>query len=608
MTAPDSRPPDRVSVVVGILCAIGLGLVLSRLFTVGMAQSYDTTLYGRSLWGIGHGSGVNPVYGTHWLGIHANWVLVLLAPLSWIFSPAMILVGGQAIAAGLSAFLVLRAARDAEGGTSVLGARVATLWGMALVATPLLINPFFFDARPDLIAVPFLLAGLLRVERSGAWDRRAFVYLACAALVREEFAVIGAGCIVLSPAPKGWDLRRRAAAAVGLLAYFALYWFVVRGHFSAFAADRADQAAGDLFAGAGEGVSEFRVQLVIATVTVGGGLVLRGFRWLPAAIPGLVFVGISTKLAEHALNFHYPMFAAPVLVVAAIAGLRSLSTNPHFLRLVLLCSLIGVSVSAALGAHPAGDRFQSEYFGFDESAQPWQRECHALLDGIPDDAGVAMPAMFGPRFAGRQHVWSIETLHRQLVERDSERNPEAGSVPSTVDWIALDNSRFATLGRVLVNRHSFQLVGIAAGRVALLRRADGDPPPVLSIPGSGAECGELSISWSEMGLGLCDISRDRDGRIRATIIRTSPPRPTHRLPSAIVIEVDGQPTPLNPFYGLVDPTTTPLGVAVPAITQDRVSAPEVRVHLQDISGRNFTGTRIEGGQHGEAQLGVLWRF
>ena len=608
MTKGAANRPDRLAAVFGILAAIGLAVLLNRLFTVGMAQSYDTTLYGRSLWGIGHGSGINPVYGTHWLGIHANWVLVILAPLSWVISPAATLAVAQSAAFGVSVYLILRAARQAEGRTSPLGVRVATLWGLALVATPLLINPFFFDARPDLIAVPFMLAALLRVERTRAWDRRALLWLVCAALVREEFAVIGAGCLVLSPAPKGWSWGQRVGAAAALVAYFALYWLVIRGHFSDFAADRADQAAGDLFAGAGVGVAHFRQQLALATLAIGGGLVLRGFRWLPAALPGLVFVAISTKLAEHALNFHYPMFAAPVLVVAAIAGLRALSVNPHFLRLVTVASVFAIAVSASLGAHPGGDRFQSEYFGFDEAAQPWQLECHALLDNIPAEAGVAMPAMFGPRFAGREHVWSIETLHRQLIERDTDINPDAGTVPDSIEWIGLDNTRFATLGRVLVNRHGFQLVGIAAGRMALLRRAQGDPPPALAVPGQTADCGELSISWTEMGLGLCDVRRDASGRVHATILRVSPAPATHQLPSAIVVEVDGQPTPLNAFYGLLDPTTIPLGVGVPAITPDRINAPSVRVHLQDLSGRNFTGTPIRDGQPGPAELGVVWEF
>ena len=597
----ESRRNAKLAVALGLVCGLLLCWLLSRLFGVGMAQSYDTTLYGRSLWGIAHGAGHNPVYGTHWLGIHANWILVLLAPLTWFVSSTTVLLTVQALAFGATAALIVAAARDAEGGTSMLGRFAVTAWAVSLIATPLLVNPFLFDARPDLVAVPLLLAGLLRVERTGAWDRRAFLWLIAAALVREEFAVIGAGCVVLTPGGGGWSMRRRMAAATALVAYFAFYWFVVRGHFSAFAADRADQAATDLFAGGGDGVSAFRAHLALAAAGVGGGLLLRGFRWLPAAVPGLVFVAISTKLADHALNFHYPMFAAPILVVAAISGVRALAVNPHFLRIVSAATVIGVAISASLGAYPGAGRFQAEHFGFDEAAQPWQRECHALLGSVPTDEGAAMPAMFGPRFADREHIWSLETLHRHLLEN------EPSVVPEEIGWIALDNNRFTTLGRVLVNRHDFQLVGVAAGRVALLRRNTGGAPPVLSIPGGEPGCSTPAISWPEAGLALCDLSRDQTGRVRAVITRIGPP-PEDAVPTAVVIEVNGQPTLLDAFYGLLDPTTIPVGASARAISQDRVSAPEVRVHLQDRAGRNFGGFRAN--PHGDPpqEFGVVWRF
>ncbi len=606
--AEPRKKSDRLALVLALVCGVVLYVLLWRLFSVGMAQSYDTTLYGRSMWGIAHGHGFNPVYGTHWLGVHANWGLFVLSPLTWVLEPARVLVVAQATAFAATVYLVLRASREAEGGMSPLGSVAATAWGLSLCATPLLINPFFFDAHPGLLAVPFLLAGLLRVERSRGWDQRATLLLVLAALVREEFAIIGAGCLVLAPAPNGWRLPKRVTFAAGLVCYFALYWFVGRGFFSEFASDRAGQAAADLFAGDGEAVGAFRTQLAVATLLVGGGLVLRGFRWLPCAVPGLVFVAITTKMAEHALNFHYSMFAAPVLVVAAVAGLRGLSANPDFLRFAWATTLVGAVVSAQLGSHPAGDRFEAEYFGYVQSSQPWQRECHALLGTVGDEEGVAMPAMFGPQFAGREHVWSIETLHRQLVERDPEINPNAGRVPPEIDVIALDNSRFASMGRVLANRHGFQLVGVAAGRLALLRRAEGGAPPALLIPGATTECREISIVWPETGLALCDLGRDSSGRVQATITRMSPSESGADAPTAFVLEVDGQPTVLIAMYGLLDPSSLPVGVGVAALSQDRVNAPEVRVHLQDLTGRQFAGTRIADGLGNALELGVSWQF
>jgi hypothetical protein len=216
--------------------------------------------------------------------------------------------------------------------------------------------------------------------------------------------------------------------------------------------------------------------------------------------------------------------------------------------------------------------------------------------------------MFGPRFAGREHVWSIETLHRQLVERDSEINPNAGQVPAEIDVIALDNTRFASMGRVLVNRHGFQLIGVAAGRLALLQRSQGGSPPALAIPGATSECQTISIVWPETGLALCDLERDSSGRIRATITRMSQAEEGAQAPTAFVVEVDGQPTVLDAMYGLLDPSSLPVGVGVVALSQDRVNAPSVHVHLQDLTGRQFAGTHVAGGLGNAPELGVTWDF
>ena len=85
---------------------------------------------------------------------------------------------------------------------------------------------------------------------------------------------------------------------------------------------------------------------------------------------------------------------------------------------------------------------------------------------------MAVASMFGAPFADRRDVWSLETLTRELVE--------TGTVPVGVRWIAIDNNRFGTLGRVLVNRHGFRLVGIASGRLALFEDpADPDAAPAI---------------------------------------------------------------------------------------------------------------------------------
>lgn len=581
---------------VAIPAAVALGLLLWRLFDVGMSQTYDTMLYGRSLWGVAHGDGFNPVYGMHWLGIHANIVLLALAPFAWLVPTSLVLVVAQSLAFGVAVALLVRAAADAAGADPATKA-LAALWGLVAVAfSPLFVNPFLFDARPDLIAVPLLLAGLLRAERAGGWDGRAFAWLVAATLVREEFAIV-AGASLLLTAPRAvdagadaaprWDLRRRIMATAALGAWFVAYWFVVRPALGeGFAADRADEAAADLFGRGGDAVARYRAQFAVAVLAFGGGLALRGWRWLGAALPGLAFVVATTKLAEHALNFHYAMFAAPGLAVAAVSGLRALSVAPARRRagVLVLAIVVGLVATVTYGAHPAGRRFQAEYFATDADASAWIAECRALLDRIPADAGAAVPPMFGASYADRPVIWSLETLTRSMIDH--------GAVPEGVDWIAIDNNRFATVGRVLVNRHGFQLVGIAAGRIALFRRtpAPGDAPPILDSVRVDPTCSGPAVDWPEAGLRVCDVERV-DGRLVARVVRTAAPAVP---PLAIVAEIDGHPTILDIVGGMVDPATLPVGAAVRALSRDRFAGPRVRLHLQDMNGRNYMGA-LDGG-------------
>ncbi len=631
--APEPRAPvaryviPLAAAVLGVLGTAWLATLLWRPFTVGMSQSYDTALYARSMWGVAHGEALNPVYGTHWLGVHANGVLWLTAPLTRWMAAWKVLVLTQSLAFGATLALLFVAAqravapllRTADDGT--ISARTwivltgAWTW-VALAGAPLLINPFFFDARPDLVAVPLLLAGLLRVLWRGGWDARAFLWLVAASMVREEFAAIAAASLMLTPPaqrlapgaaetlpPRVWSIPKRALGAAVLGGWFCAYWWGVRpALLDGAASARALQAAGDLFSSGGPSVGAFRGALAVAVVTFGGGFALRGWRWLGPAIPGLLFVALSSKMADQALNFHYPMFAAPALAVAAIAGLRAFAeraaTHGAHRRMAVPAlvgaSVVAVVVSAAFGAHPLGARFKAEYFAADPSAQPWQAECHALLDQIPEEEGTAVVSMFGAPFSDRAAAWSLETLLARLRE--------GGDVPPDVNWIAVENTRFGSLGRVLVNAHGFRLYGIAAGRLALFQRAESasSPPPILGTGVPLAPCVSQEIHWAAAGITLCDIQRLPDDRIAAVAIRLAPRGAADR-PLALHAEVNGTGTQLTALGGLIDLSTLAVGQGVQVVSADRILAPRARFHLSDMDGRAFEGRGTGSAERG---LGV----
>lgn len=600
--APASDAPNRnriraaLSVALGVAAAVWLHGLLARVVTDGMTQSYDTLLYARSLWGIAHGEPMNPVYGTHWLAVHANGVMALTAPLAHAMPAWRVLLLGHALAFGATVALTLRAcmaAARAPTATSPpwLGG-LAAVWALTLVAAAPVVNPFFFDARPDLVAAPLLLAALLRASSRGGWDGWAYAALVAAGMVREEFAAIGAASLVLSPprADRGWDLRRRLLFALPLLAWFAAYWFAVRpGLLDGYGGARANQAVADLFAPTSPGAHRYRLGLTVALLGFGGGFALRGWRWLGPALPGLAFVALTTKQASDALNFHYLMFAAPALIAAAVHGLRSARETTSvrtFAAALALATALGAALSATYAAHPWGARFQAQNFAADPDDAQWLAECHAALDGIPSDEGVAVVGLFGAPFADRADVWSLETLTAHLREH--------GSVPDEVRWVVLDNNRFATVGRVLVTRAGFRIVRIAAGRIGVFHRPSSldSPPPILSAL-ELAPCTRRVAEWPDAGIAVCDVAPRADGRLEATVTRYRP-RQSGAPPLALTVEVDGNGTPLLALDGLIDPATLPLGGTVRAVTTHRVAHPEPRIHVQDLYGRSYAAETPDG--------------
>lgn len=604
MTAPRAFAVPRVGAcLIGVVAACWLGVTLWRPFTVGMSQSYDTALYARSLWGVANGAPHNPVYGTHWLGIHANFFMALTAPLTKVLAAWQVLVVSQAIAFGATVALVISSVFGASGKADDDTPSLVLVGGWSLVAVlgaPLVLNPFLFDARPGLVAVPLLLAALLRAQKRGGWDGVCLALCIGAALVREEFAALAGAALVLSPprtVPVRWGLRNRVLGAALLGAYFAAYWGLVRPSLAdGFAAERAAQAANDLFALSGDGVGAFRRDFVLSTLAIGGGLAILGWRWLGTAVAGLVFVAASTKMAEHALNFHYGMFAAPGMIVAAVAGVEKVRSQPKRRRSILLVGAlcIGLVSTALFGAHPLGGRFQAAHFGADADAVTWLAECHALVDTVPPEEGVAVASMFGAPLADRAVVWSMETLTHHLREH--------GTLPEDLRWVVLDNHRFGSLGRLLVHVHGLRLYGIATGRIALLGPAGApeNPPPGLGTAVALRECRFPLVKWDDLGLVLCDVERLADDRIGFVVARVTG-RPPDALPLALQASIGRDGTMFSAAMGLIDISTLDVGQGVFATSAERIRAPELRIHMVDVTGREYPGRRI-GAE--DASLGV----
>ncbi len=505
------------ALAVGLLFAGIAALMLLRMTFVTQTQSYDTMLYARSLWGVAHGDLQNTVYGTHVFGVHAQLGLLLLAPLALLAHPAAVLVLAQCAALAATVTMggtAIARAVPARSVTAALGAGVGG--ALLLTMSPLLVNPFFFDARPDLLAVPLLTAGLLRMQARRALDVGVVVWLAAGVAMREEFATVAVLALVY--VPPGINDRlgrgRRWVAAGAMFAWLALYWFVVRPALGDGA--RADQATADLFGGGA--ALGYRAAVVALTVTTAGALVLRGWRFAPPALPGLALVLAVSKLGMGALSFQYSMFAAPGLIAAAVAGATSLAAAPPARRRAELAFAVVVSVlaHALASAAPGGGRYPAEYVDPGASAEARAiSEVRSVLDALPPDAGVLAPTMIGAAYTDRAGVWSAESLRAEL---------QRGAPPAGLDFAVVSSTEFGTLGRRLAGMYGFAMAARGSGWALLAAPSTGAPlmpPPAHQAAG----CATPVAAWPAAGIAVCDVQHAPGSALSMSVLRVAPPAP-----------------------------------------------------------------------------------
>ncbi len=484
---PRAHRPARVPLAIGAIgVTVGLFALLHQLLFHGIAQTFDTMIYGRALWGFAHGDGMNPVVGVHALAVHAHWALVLLAPFARVFEPAHVLMAAQSIAAGATFWMVGAACGRIAGEHGLRPAPLAIFGAVVgTAASPFVANPFLLDTRPDVIAVPLLLWAFLRIQRTGDIDRAALCGMAAALLMREEFLMTIGTALIFAPTRVPW--RDRAGVRIGgsmlAVAYWAVYWFVLRDYFGGAVATERVSGVGGIFFGdsaatwwatwASAGV--YKVEIFVAAVATLGGAAVLGGRWLLVALPGVLFVLMPSRMADVALNFHYPIFAAPALLAAGVAGLervldridRAPASRARLARSVAAIAACTVALSTFLGssAVPGGRRFQEAWFYPDrvvESGAGTVAEVHRWLADIPEDQPLGVSYLYGAPLVDRPFITTNAQIRRQLARQ--------GSVAQGLDLIAVTPGHSSGLGEVLTEHFRFAGRVVVGGRLIVFER------------------------------------------------------------------------------------------------------------------------------------------
>lgn len=574
-------PLDRRLKLVALLIAAFAGTVLFwfqyRSIYCGEARGFDTMIYARGIWGVARGIFWNSVRDANTFAVHANVVNFALAPFTYVLKSATVMAIWQSTAFGVTTFAVLRACQ--EGATTIKDALVRTGLGFVcgIVTPAFVINPFLFDARPDLMLTCFVTLALLRVRRVGDWDGRALLFAVLALMCREEVGVLAA--FALWTTPRTTSLltnRKRAVISVLFVAYTATYFLGVRaiiGNLPVLDPLQHFQAA--------EGADEVHDQIRGKLTLIGGALlggapfIWRGWRWLISALPAVAVLAKFEFDPIRQIALHYTMFCAPSILLAIITGIHFYASRK---RTGDMISALPVAVMNyfVFGVMPGGhfyiDRYQLQGVGVATAFSCTDKDVIDLnnaLNDIPPGAAVLLSSAVGARMADRRDIYAKKTIHVGSADRPDY------IIPAREEW-QKDAQKLGAAG--------YRWAGYQSDLAVILTR---NPDAIEKgwkrvTRRTRPQCDNPRVRFSSAGIEVCDL-KQAHSRIRAQVHRFAPaqdPRATGRL--SLQLEADNFPTiPIMLAYGLAPLTEMPVGAAGWFVSVGPVRGGNYRLVLRD---------------------------
>jgi uncharacterized membrane protein len=385
------------------------------------------------------------------LGAHVDPILVVFAPLWWLWPSPDLLLTGQAVAIALGALPVFWLARKHLGSE-----RAALGFALVYLLLPavewLTLNEF----HPVALATPLLLYAFwfLDEERLVAFALAA----AAASLCKEEIALVVAGYGIWYALARH---RRRAGLAITAagLAWSAFAVEVVLPHFNHGAASSFYSRYSDV-GGSPGGVLRTAVthpwelattaathwQYLLHLVLPLAGLFFLSPLLLVAALPDLALNLLSATPTQTSIHFHYTAGLIPPLVIASVLGAARLRRPVPVAMIAVGVALVG---NFLLGAVPVWRFFpKGETYGaFSTRVTAHDRIAARAVRLIPSGVVVSTTNALGAKLSARRRVLSFPTIQ-------------------DATWIAADETQPGYLDQGLK-------FGPAAARLARLRRDPG---------------------------------------------------------------------------------------------------------------------------------------
>ncbi|TML82050.1 MAG: DUF2079 domain-containing protein [Actinobacteria bacterium] len=399
--------------------------VTGRFDLGNMVQAVWSTAHGRPLQMTDlHGDQISR------LAAHVDPILVVFAPLWWIWpSPHMLLVA-QACAVALGAIPVFLLARK-----HLASSRAALGFGLAYLLYPatgwLTLNEF----HPVALATPLLLFAFWYLD-----EDRLFPFSACAlaaALCKEEIALVVAGFGIWYALARGRWVVGAAIAVVGA-AWAAVAIAIVIPHYNAGAESDFYGRYSEVGGSAGGIVkTAFTHPLRIAEAAFSArdlhylldlvaplaALCLLAPLMLVAALPELAINLLSSATTQTSIHFHYTAGLIPPLVIGAIFGAKRLSRWAFpVAAAIVVAALVG---NYRLGPIPGwrhvpgGQKFQATA----ARVTAHDRIADRALRLIPDEAVVCATNTLGAHLSARRRVLSFPFIEDSKWVAADETQP-----------------------------------------------------------------------------------------------------------------------------------------------------------------------------------------
>jgi uncharacterized membrane protein len=381
-----------------------------------MVQAVWSTAHGRPL-------AITDLHGeqTVRLAAHVDPVLVVFAPLWWLWPAPSLLLTVQAIAIALGALPVFWLARKHLGSE-----RAALGFALAYLAYPavqwLTLNEFHAVA----LACPLLLFAFWYLDERRLPPFAAFALVAAA--TKEQIPLVLAGLGLWYALARGGRTAGAIIAALGL-AWTAIAVGIVVPHFS----DGSGGGFSDRYAevgGSPGGILETAAAdpgRILTEAFDGRGVLYLAELALPlaafwgaaplalvAALPELGLNLLSATPTQTSIHFHYTAGAIPPLVVASVLGAARIGRArpdwiPRLGGLALLASLVSSYFLGALPVwrhFPGGERLGAKTAQVSEH----DRIAARALRLVPGDAVVSASNSLGAHLSARRRFLSFPFL------------------------------------------------------------------------------------------------------------------------------------------------------------------------------------------------------